>query len=510
MFYKILILGAVFVFLFFSSDHQKTSVTDQVTTFIEQLFQSSYLTENAALPVPTNVIESETPPPTPGEPVITEEMEELIYYLLGSNKTMYSADELNKLKQSVIQVLGSLSQEESVRLNKIFTRAADFDLSADITNRLILNYLNIDDESFKIILENKLIELSKQLNSHEIDLINRMIQFPEYDDLELVLETIQYRYIYKNLEALTQIALDYDIKTYTSLAEITEDVLPEPLPAPTPMAREDKELIISQFLNSEGDFTNVKLLTKIIPQYEATEAYLGIASITDGFSYSSNDPIFEINRADFEAVLLFTETVGRRNYCVIGVTDINGNRMVTLIEIFDYNFYDDVPYHNNIVFLHCKDLHAGSREYYFMEFDNHEDYLLFLNKYRNNVLIAEIRYTEVDFEKYFAYDEKYSPAPFNEMTKASITHSMNIYNSKANVGAGLLKSIWKTAKRDYEKTKGGAHWSDLSAGIKKIMSISAPETNKILKYDDVLALLQSPDLIPIADISFRNDVLPQD
>lgn len=65
-----------------------------------------------------------------------------------------------------------------------------------------------------------------------------------------------------------------------------------------------------------------------------------------------------------------------------------------------------------------------------------------------------------------------------------------------------IKSLWKLKKLKFEDSWGG-YYQDNSAGIGELMSIGAPGPIRLETYDDVLTTLQSPDSIPIADISFR-------
>jgi hypothetical protein len=344
----------------------------------------------------------------------------------------------------------------------------------------------------------ELIGLAQQLSPDDIEVLNAMIQFPEYDDLYLVKSTIEYKG-YTNLSKLILEALKCGVKNYSELADIAKDVLPAPLPSPKPLTPADKELIISQFLNSEGNFTDEQLLLKEIPKYDTDDASLSLVGITEGMSYSSDDPMFEINEADFEAVFLFSEGVADRNYCVVGISDINEKRMVTIIEI-------DGQYISCLHKRKLDDYTITESDYCFLDFDSNEKFRQFLDKYVNSVLIAHITFTEVDIEKYIDYERKYDR---NDNVEEIIAYDMvkwGIYNPRAKAGASLLKSMWIPKKINYEKSAYGTTYIDTSALVKKIMNIETPKPNIIQNYNDVLPILQAPDSIALATILFRNNV----
>ena len=419
MFYKILILGVVFVFLFFSSDRQKTSATDQVATFIEQLFQSSSPLKSEITPTPTVAIEI-TPP---------------------------SPEELMKIE---------------------------------------------------------LVDLAKQLNSYEIDKINIMVQYPEYDDLDLVLKTFKNQR-YKNLGHLVSKALEYNIKSYTALVRVTGNVLPAPLPEPVQLTAEDKDYVISQFLNSEGAFTNEKLSSMTINQNDEDDLYFSIVNVSWGWCFDSSEPLFNDRKASFEAVFLFEEAIGENIYCIIGISDKDGNRMVTAVELIRYE-RDGLPFYY-LDCIHWPNADYQSYDYVYMQtFDSREDYLLQLRKYRNLVFIVQLQYMEVGAKKYITYMEKYADWKYTDQEKAAIKKDYEQRDSRAYAGAGLLRSLWRRTKINYKTSNGYPSYSDITSVVNTILTVNGPKPKPIQKYEDFLILIQTPDTIPIVDIAFRNMV----
>ena len=333
-------------------------------------------------------------------------------------------------------------------------------------------------------IANDLVNLSKQLTTAEIEALNKIIQVPEYDDLELILQRINYT-DRKNLISLIKKAQEYNVESYTQLAKITGDVLPSPFPEPVQLTQEEKNLVISQFLNKEGEFTDEKLLTKVVPKGKVNTANLGIFEFNGVIDDPKVGITIDMNEALFESVLLFTEELDDHDYCVIGVTDANGNRMVTMIEIFYYeNSGDHSKY--TIRCSHSRDIQYVETLEYTKEFDNKTDYLSYLNKYRNNVMIAQMSYRELNVDQYLTLEEQwqktYNLETYNEQEKLAITKNIELGNSRATVCASLLRSLWKTKKVEY----GAGYYSGYennTPGINELMNMNIPNPSRIMSYE---------------------------
>lgn len=353
-------------------------------------------------------------------------------------------------------------------------------------------------------MTNELTELAKQLRSYELDKINIMVQYPEYDDLDLVLKTFKNQR-YKNLSLLVSKALEYNINSYTTLAHITGNILPSPLSAPKRMTPEEKDYVISQFLNSEGAYTNEKLFSMTINQNDEDDLYLSIVDTSNVWCFDSDGPHFNDRKASFEAVFLFEETIRENIYCIIGISDKDGNRMVTAVELIRHE-RDGLP----IYYLDC--IHWPNADYrsydyvYELAFDNRAVYLQQLRKYRDLVFIVELQYMEIGARKYIAYIEKYSDIRYTDQQKAAIKKGYEQRDSRAYAGAGLLRSLWRRTKINYKTSNGYPNYEDISSTINTIMSIKGPKPKELQKYEDFLELIQAPNSIPIVDIAFRSMV----
>ena len=341
----------------------------------------------------------------------------------------------------------------------------------------------------------ELAALAQQLTPKEIDVLKRVIAVPEYDDLELM-ETRMHYSPYKNLKNLVQSALEYDYKSYATLVSTIPEYLPEAMPDPVSLTPEEKNLILSQFLNQEGPYTNEELLEKTIPKDDNETAVLGVFKYFGEAGDAKTGPTFDMNLAKCETMLLFTESVGDHDYLVIGLTDYKKNRMVSIVEEY-YSEYRLMKAKYKISCLHSMNTEASGSAYYDRDFDNKKDYLLYLNRYRNQVMITQFQYRAYNIDQYLAFTNR----DRNEKEEAALIQLLEYNNARASAAAGLLKSMWKEKKFLYNGSKGD--YLDNSPGNNEILGMGAKDTMRIENYENVLTALQSPESIPVVHITFR-------
>lgn len=221
--------------------------------------------------------------------------------------------------------------------------------------------------------EEELISLAKQLTQDEIDMLKRMIEVPEYDDLTLMQQLQRYS-PYKNLKNLINKASEYGFQTYTALVSKIGNGLPDVMPDPVPLTSEEKNLIISQFLNQEGEYTNEKMLEKSIPRKNSKTAVFGVFEYIGEVGDPKTGPTFDLNLAKCETLLLFMESVGDHDYMVIGMTDSDRNRMVSIVEDYD-SLYALMHSNYRISCIHSRNQNVGQDWVYDITVDKKQDYL---------------------------------------------------------------------------------------------------------------------------------------
>lgn len=341
----------------------------------------------------------------------------------------------------------------------------------------------------------ELATLAQQLTPKEVDVLKQFIAIPEYDDLKLVGKRLQYS-SYNNLNNLVQSALENDYKSYAALVSTIPEYLPEAMSDPTPLTQEEKDLVISQFLNQEGAYTNEELLGKTIPKEDNETAVLGVFKYFGEAGDDKTGPTFDLNLAKCETMLLFTESVGDHDYLVIGLTDYKKNRMVSIVEEY-YSEYRLMKAKYKISCLHSMNTEASGSAYYDLEFDHKVDYLLYLNRYRNQVMITQFQYRAYNIDQYLAFTNR----NLYGKEKDALIQLLEYDNVRAPAAAGLLKVMWKEKKFLYQGNKKNDF--DNSPGNNEVLSLGAKDANRIENYEDVLTALQTPELIPDVHITFR-------